>query len=206
MVTGGSPDHRHATYVNKDPGCSRTTDPDMVLGSSPGLDATLVLGDKQAFSMNPFLTTLSSLTSTHKPFHPYSPPISPPDTHSSKQHLPSTTRHGAGQPVDASDRQAWPWGPLLPCEGLSPAWAHDIRWSCGCFRQATEFGSEISPKDLVLEVLSPASSMPGDDWALRVWGLGTEVRELGNEPLKGRMGSQISLLHNYPELRDFALL
>lgn len=63
---------------------------------------------------------------------------------------------------------------------------HDIRWSCGCFRQAMEFGSEISPKGLVLEVLSPASSMPGDDWALRVWGLGTEIRELGNEPLKER--------------------
>lgn len=95
MVTGGSPDlagsnmatvAKWITDVNKDSGCSRTTDPDMALGSSPGLDATLVLGDKQAFSMNPFLTALPSLTSTHKPFHSYSLPISPPDTCSSKWH------------------------------------------------------------------------------------------------------------------------
>lgn len=46
--------------------------PNMAVGSSPGLDVTMALGGKQATNIHPFLTALHSselpLSTAHKPF------------------------------------------------------------------------------------------------------------------------------------------
>lgn len=56
MATGGSPDTEHpcglvATWtvnIHKEPGCDKTMNPDMALGSSLGLEVTMASGGKQA--------------------------------------------------------------------------------------------------------------------------------------------------------------
>lgn len=57
--------------INTGLGYSKTKDPDIVLGSNPSPDVTLVPAVKQAAHINPFLTILTSLdlplTTAHKP-------------------------------------------------------------------------------------------------------------------------------------------
>ena len=54
--------------VNIDPGCSKSMDPHMTLGSNPGPDIILVLGGTQTTNISLFLTVLPSQI-CHLPQH-----------------------------------------------------------------------------------------------------------------------------------------